>query len=100
MCDDVSKEIQQHDEVAVMMMMMMMMMIVILIMIMMITIVLTMIIMIMMKPTTTLPMRPYRPLTQDLVKLRERLRDSVKEITGSFHVDDMEHKRLLMQVGV
>ncbi len=33
----------------------------------------------------------------DLVKLRERLRDSVKEITGSLHVDDMEHARLLMQ---
>ena len=99
MCDDVSKEIQQHDEVAVMMMMMMMM-IMILIMIMMIPIVITMIIMIMMKPTKPLPMQPCQPLTQDLVKLRERLRDSVKEITGSFHVDDMEHKRLLMQVGV
>ena len=97
MCDDVSKEIQQHDEVAVMMMMMMMM---ILIIIMMITIVIIMIIMMMMNTTKTLPMRPCRPLTQDLVKLRERLRDSVKEITGSFHVDDMEHKRLLMQVGV
>jgi hypothetical protein len=47
MCDDVSREIRQHDE--------------------------------------------------DLVKLRERLRDSVKEITGSLHVDDMEHARLLMQ---
>jgi predicted nucleic acid-binding Zn-ribbon protein len=47
MCEDIGKEIQQHDE--------------------------------------------------DLVKLRERLRDSVKEITGSFHVDDLEHKRLLMQ---
>jgi hypothetical protein len=35
---------------------------------------------------------------EDLVKLRERLRDSVKEITGSLHVDDMEHARLLMQV--
>ena len=59
-----------------------------------------MIIMIMMNTTKTLPIRPCRPLAQDLVKLRERLRDSVKEITGSFHVDDMEHKRLLMQVGV
>ena len=96
MCDDVSKEIQQHDEVAVMMMMMMMMMMILII----IMMIIIMIIMIMMKPTTTLPMRPCRPLTQDLVKLRERLRDSVKEITGSFHVDDMEHKRLLMQVGV
>lgn len=48
MCDDISRQIQEHDE--------------------------------------------------DLVKLRERLRDSVKEITGSLHVDDMEHARLLMQV--
>lgn len=48
MCDDIGKEIQQHDD--------------------------------------------------DLVKLRERLRDSVKEITSSLHVDDMEHARLLIQV--
>lgn len=41
--------------------------------------------------------REIKQHDEDLVKLRERLRDSVKEITGSLHVDDMEHARLLMQ---
>ena len=41
--------------------------------------------------------REIRQHDEDLVKLRERLRDSVKEITGSLQVDDMEHARLLMQ---